>query len=83
MESLAAEPLEVAISDVIVEQYLKPGTRVEVRGRFDGKWSRGFAVAEVLADGYRVTRLSDGSVLPVDFEWDDVRKERRQGLWWA
>ena len=78
MDSLAAE-----ISEVMVEQYLKPGTRVEVRGRFDGKWSRGFEVAEVLADGYRVTRLSDGSVLPVEFDPDDVRKERRQGLWWA
>lgn len=75
MDTLAAE--------VIVEEYLKPGTRVEVRGRFDGKWSRGFELAEVLADGYRVKRMSDDSVLPAVFEPDDVRKERRQGLWWA
>ena len=70
-------------ADVIVEEYLKPGTRVEVKDRFGGRWSRGFEVAEVLTDGYRLKRLSDGSVLPADFEWDDVRKERRQGMWWA
>ncbi|MDQ1444238.1 MAG: hypothetical protein QOI20_702 [Acidimicrobiaceae bacterium] len=69
--------------ELLVEEHLKPGTRVEVRTRFAGKWSRGFEVAEVSAGGYRVKRLSDGSVLPAEFEADDVRKERRQGLWWA
>lgn len=68
---------------LVVEEFLKPGTRVEVRGRFDGTWSRGFEVAEVLPDGYRLKRLSDGTVLPVEFDVDDVRKEkRRQGMWW-
>lgn len=70
-------------AELLVEEFLKPGTRVEVRGRFDGTWSRGFEVAEVLVDGYRLKRLSDGAVLPVDFDVDDVRKEkRRQGMWW-
>ena len=68
---------------LIVEEYLKPGTRVEVRSRFDGAWARGFEIAEVLDRAYRLRRLSDGSVLPTEFECDDVRKERkRQGFWW-
>jgi hypothetical protein len=76
--------LDTSTAALLVEEYLKPGTRVEVRGRFDGAWSRGFEVAEVLPDGYRLKRLSDGAVLPVDFEVDDVRREkRRQGMWWA
>lgn len=74
---------DLSTADVIVEEYLKPGTKVEVRSRFDGRWSRGFEVAEVLDRAYRVRRLSDGSLLPADFVEDEVRAERkRQGLWW-
>ena len=63
---------------------IKEGTRVEVRGRFDGSWARGFEVIEASAEGYWLRRVSDGSRLPVPFSVDDVRKERRrQGLWWA
>ena len=66
-----------------IELWMKPGTRVEVRRRFDDSWAKGFEVAEVLAEGFRVRRLSDGSVLPVAFPADEVRKERKkQGLWW-
>ena len=69
--------------DLVVEEFVKPGMRVEVRSRFDDSWARGFEVAEVLADGYRLRRLSDLSVLPVEFSFDDVRKERKkQGFWW-
>jgi hypothetical protein len=65
-------------------ELMKPGTRVEVRQRFDQRWSRGFEVAEEVAEGYRLRRVSDGSLLPVAFEADDVRPERKkQGLWWA
>jgi hypothetical protein len=73
---------DVSASDVIVEEYLKPGTKVEVRSRFDGRWARGFEVAEVLAGAYRVRRLSDGSVLPSEFGLDDVRHERKRQTWW-
>jgi len=65
-------------TDVLAE-----GTRVDVRSRFVGAWARGFEVAEVTPEGYRVRRLSDGSVLPDVFDFDDVRPEhRKQGLWW-
>jgi len=64
---------------------LEPGTRVEVRRRFDERWARGFEIVEAVdGNGYRVKRLSDGSVLPAQFSEDDVRVERKkQGLWWA
>ena len=62
---------------------LPPGTRVEVRNRFDGSWARGFVVASVDDDGrYRITRRSDGDVLPTTFDRDDVRRERRRETWW-
>jgi hypothetical protein len=62
---------------------LRPGTKVEVRNRFDGAWTRGFEVVEVVKEGYRLARLSDGSVLPVTFAADDVRRERRRETWWV
>ena len=64
---------------------LEPGTKVEVRRRFDERWARGFEVAEAVnGDGYRLRRLSDGSIIPVPFPEDEVRVERKkQGLWWA
>ncbi len=56
-----------------------------MRRRFDQRWARGFEIAEAIeGDGYRVRRLSDGSVLPTDIPADDVRAEKKkQGLWWA
>jgi hypothetical protein len=63
-----------------------PGTRVEVRTRFDDSWGRGFEIAEVVSDGapkYRLRRRSDGSVLPALFSDEDVREERRRAsMWW-
>lgn len=74
---------DVSATDLLIEEHLKPGTRVEVRSRFVDRWSRGFEVAEVLATGYRLKRLSDLTVLPVEFDFDDVRRERKkQGMWW-
>jgi hypothetical protein len=63
-----------------------PGTRVEVRTRFDMSWARGFEIAEVDEHGvtrYRLRRRSDGSMLPAWFSDDDVREERRRSsMWW-
>ena len=65
---------------------VRPGTRVEVRGRFEARWSRGFEIAEreenTVEPRYRVRRRSDGSILPVTFAEDDLREERRRGTWW-
>jgi hypothetical protein len=67
---------------------MDPGTRVEVRSRFDRRWARGFEVEGVVDDPpgpqYRIRRRSDGSVLPVAFVADDVREERKhRAMWWV
>jgi hypothetical protein len=65
---------------------MRPGTRVEVRSKFESRWSRGFEVADCQdAAGeplYKVRRRSDGSILPVTFTEDDLREERRRQTWW-
>ncbi|MDQ1374803.1 MAG: hypothetical protein QOJ09_2141 [Actinomycetota bacterium] len=56
---------------------------MEVRRRFDQHWSRGFEIAEAVDGGYKLKRLSDGSVLPVVFEGAEVRPEKKKtGMWW-
>ena len=74
--------VELAREEAI--ETLEPGAAVEVRSRFDQRWSRGFEVVETTESGYVLRRLSDEMVLPVEFGPDDVRRERRrhQGLWW-
>jgi hypothetical protein len=61
---------------------LSPGTKVEVRRRFDAKWARGFEVVEATTDGYRLRRLSDGEEIPVPFTPEDVRREKKNNTWW-
>ena len=62
---------------------LSHGTRVDVRSRFVGSWARGFEIDEPVDGGYRIRRVSDGSVLPDVLTDDEVRPEvRKQGLWW-
>jgi hypothetical protein len=46
---------------------------VEVRTRYTGQWATGFEVVERTAHGYRLRRLSDGAVLPVEFSSDEVQ----------
>ncbi len=60
---------------------LAPGTRVEVRSAFD--WAGGFAIEGDDGDRYLVRRRSDDAVLPVSFPPDDVRREKRQSMWWV
>lgn len=67
---------------------MQKGTRVEVRSRFDRRWSRGFEIESVVADRdepqYLLRRRSDNSVLPVEFIADDVREERmHRSMWWV
>jgi hypothetical protein len=65
---------------------VRPGTRVEVRSRFEARWARGFEVAARDDSNdppvYKVRRRSDGSILPVLFSEDDLREERRRSTWW-
>jgi hypothetical protein len=69
--------------DAQADERLEPGTRVEVRRRFDQHWSRGFEIAEAVDDGYRLKRVSDNSVLPSTFSDEEVRPEKKKtGMWW-
>jgi hypothetical protein len=52
---------------------LHPGAPVEVRTRFDGRWSRGFEIAAIERDLVLLRRRSDGAVLPRSFQPADVR----------
>lgn len=61
---------------------LEPGTKVEVRTGFDRSWANGFEIHAVSDDGYRVRRRSDGQVLPVTIAAVDVRRERKNSMWW-
>jgi hypothetical protein len=78
-------PLPVTEGSTSTRRGLKPGTRIEVRNRFDGGWSAGFEVADLDGDGdgYLVRRISDGSLLPVPLPRGDVRRERRRQTWWV
>ena len=68
--------------DIDLDERLRPGTKVEVRKRFDASWARGFEVADAVEDGYLIRRLSDGHLLPTPFPTDEVRRERKKGMWW-
>lgn len=70
------------------DRAVDPGTRVEVRSRFDQRWSRGFEISDVVDEAgitrYRLRRRSDGALLPVLFDDDDVREEKRRSkMWWV
>ena len=65
--------LNVAPGRADLEPRLAPGTRVEVRRRFDQAWARGFVVHAAEEDGYRLRRSSDGAVLPVAFPDSELR----------
>lgn len=57
----------------VLLQALHPGDAVEVRCSFDEAWKRGFEVDSLGDGGYRIRRLSDGSVLPIVFSAAVVR----------
>jgi hypothetical protein len=61
---------------------LLEGTRVEVRTGFERDWTTGFQVEAVSDTGYRLRRRSDKQVLPVEFAFADVRRERKNSMWW-
>ncbi len=52
---------------------LHEGTPVEVATHFTGSWTHGFEVAALHRNACQVRRISDGAVLPVDFDYADVR----------
>jgi hypothetical protein len=49
------------------------GDQVEVHTKFNDSWVGGFEIAEIIAEGYRVRRKSDGSLLPGYTSESDLR----------
>ena len=45
-------------------QVLRVGDPVEVHTKYNDAWVAGFEIAEVVDGGYRVRRISDGTMLP-------------------
>jgi hypothetical protein len=68
--------LEGEVGDSGVQ--LAVGTVACVWNYYLRRWTGGFAVAEVLARGYRLRRLSDGYVFSHVFSTDEVMEERRK-----
>ncbi len=68
--------LEGEVGDSEVQ--LAVGTVVCVWNYYLRRWTGGFAVAEVLAGGYRLRRLSDDYVFSHVFSADEVMEERRK-----
>jgi hypothetical protein len=81
-----ARPLSLATDDPVPPD-LEIGVRICVRNRFLGDWSSGFEVVEIVPEGCRIRRLSDGLAFPDVFSVTDVRLERRQeserGIAWS
>jgi hypothetical protein len=68
------DPLSSAEGRPDIREGLPSGVRVQVWNRFDGAWASGFRIfASQPSGGYLVRRLSDGSVLPIDFAEDELR----------
>ena len=57
------------------------GTAIEVHSLFEGSWSPGFEIAEVLPVGYHVRRTHDRAVLPDATSDDDVRPVPDRSPW--
>ena len=68
--------LEGEVGDSEVQ--LAVGTVACVWNYYLRRWTGGFAVAEVLARGYRLRRLSDDYVFSHVFSTDEVMEERRK-----
>jgi hypothetical protein len=56
---------------------MQAGDKVQVYSAFNDTWARGFEIAEVIPDGFRVRRVSDGAVLPSRTSADDLRPDDR------
>jgi len=73
----------VEVSEGALSDELEHGTRVDVRSRFVGAWTHGFEIEEAVDGGYRIRRVSDGSILPDVVSVEEVRPEhRKRSMWW-
>jgi hypothetical protein len=79
----------MATEEIAMPTVWPPGTRVQVRNSFDGRWASGFEVADVCEEAagatsdcgtaecaYHLLRRSDHAVLPAVFPATRVRPAR-------
>lgn len=59
------------------QESIEVGDEVDVHTQFSDSWVPGFEIAEVIPEGYRVRRLSDGSLLPGYTSESDLRPRYR------
>lgn len=75
--SFTARPAQTQVIQEVLDRGcasgLAPGTHVEVRNRFNERWTGGFVIDAALDEGYRLRRAWNGAVLPVTFKEDDLR----------
>ena len=63
-----------ALQGALGQAGLSVGARVEVHTRYEpGRWARGFTVYDMMSDGYRLMRTSDGAVLSDTFRREEIR----------
>jgi hypothetical protein len=75
-------PLVQLIQEVLnrsATRDLEPGTVIVVRNRFNGRWTPGFVVHEVLEEGYRIRRTHTEAVLPTIFVRSDIAADKSGG----
>ena len=73
MQHQLIRPNTVTASTPTTAPAIPVGMQVELRSRFDDRWTHGFSIA-VCGDGeYQVRRLSDGCVLPAWFPAEMLR----------
>jgi len=70
--SPSAKREQATVSD-LRQHFLSVGTAVEVRSRFADRWVPGFVVLAADDAGYRLSRTSDGGVIPVSIPPNEVR----------
>lgn len=67
---------DTAVADAVIG----PGSVVEVRTRFDGRWAAGYVAEAVVSAGYVLRRACDGRLVPGVFAPDEVRALAAQSL---
>ena len=66
--------MDTALESHLALAGLSVGARVEVHTRYyPGRWAPGFTIYEVMTDGYRLRRTSDGAVLGDTFGPEEIR----------
>lgn len=73
MQSQLIDPTGTSAATTPASATIPVGVRVELRSRFDDRWTHGFAIAVCGEGEYQVRRLSDGAVLPAWFPADMLR----------